>query len=146
MSSAPKPDSLKKKPAKPSSAKKAEDHVSQVLETLYSYTSLCGHAQHCTWTLYALCWFFGRPLIDLPPFLQVDFSTMDDRVLRRYKRTFKLRAKSTKESRDELVSSVTKHFLQQEINEKDTITFFIYTLRNQENVYKLPPKVPVVSS
>ncbi|KNC95922.1 uncharacterized protein SPPG_08678 [Spizellomyces punctatus DAOM BR117] len=105
MSSAPKPDSLKKKPTKPSSAKKAEDHVSQV-----------------------------------------DFSTMDDRVLRRYKRTFKLRAKSSKESRDELVSSVTKHFLQQEINEKDTITFFIYTLRNQENVYKLPPKVPVVSS
>ncbi|KAJ3023312.1 Phosphatidylinositol (PI) 3-kinase [Thoreauomyces humboldtii] len=67
---------------------------------------------------------------------QVDFSTMDDKILKRYKRTFKLRAKSSRErereTRDDLVSTVTKHFSSHEVNEKDTITFFIYALRNQE--------------
>ncbi|KAJ3299495.1 hypothetical protein HK104_008684 [Borealophlyctis nickersoniae] len=70
----------------------------------------------------------------------MDFSTVEDRVLRRYKRAFKLRGK--KESRDELVSAVTKHFTSQEVVEKDVITYFIYSLRNLDNVYKLPPKTP----
>ncbi|KAI9099799.1 hypothetical protein DFS34DRAFT_678583 [Phlyctochytrium arcticum] len=78
----------------------------------------------------------------------VDLSTLDDRTLRRYKRAYKLRVKGQggiggtggKDSRDDLLSCVTKHFLQQEVNEKDTITYFIYSMRHRDNVYKLPPK------
>ncbi|KAI8916668.1 hypothetical protein PhCBS80983_g04277 [Powellomyces hirtus] len=81
---------------------------------------------------------------------QIDFSTMEDKILKRYKRTFKLRAKSSRErdreTRDDLVSSVTKHFNSYEVNEKDMVTSFIYALRNQDNIYKLPPKAPIATS
>ncbi|KAJ3172964.1 hypothetical protein HDU88_004423 [Geranomyces variabilis] len=82
---------------------------------------------------------------------QVDFSTMEDRVLKRYSRTFKLRRNKSsrereRETRDDLVGAVTRHFNSHEVNEKDTITFFIYTLKNQENVFKLPAKPPIASN
>ncbi|KAI8816822.1 uncharacterized protein EV422DRAFT_571347 [Fimicolochytrium jonesii] len=74
----------------------------------------------------------------------VDFSTFDDKILKRYKRTFKLRTKSSRdrdrETHEELVKTVSKHFHTQEVNENESIAFFIYSLRNQGNVFKLPAK------
>ena len=53
---------------------------------------------------------------------------MENKVLRRYKRAFKVKTK--KESREELVAAITKHWASQEVSEKDTLSYFIYNLRN----------------
>ncbi|KAJ3188184.1 hypothetical protein HDU85_005334 [Gaertneriomyces sp. JEL0708] len=106
--------------------------------------------------------------VDLEYTSQMDFSDLSTRTLTRYKRIFKLRtpkhprsshsanyitssvgfissgsSSPQDETRDELLSSVTRHFQQQEVNEKETITYFIYKLRNFDKVYKLPAKAPV---
>ncbi|KAJ3037105.1 hypothetical protein HDV00_002050 [Rhizophlyctis rosea] len=72
---------------------------------------------------------------------------MEDRVLRRYQRAFKLKPVSTKKgaatstpNRDDLVAAVTKHWASTEVGEKETLSYFIYNLRNLDKVYKLPPK------
>ncbi|KAJ3235718.1 hypothetical protein HDU78_005065 [Chytriomyces hyalinus] len=38
--------------------------------------------------------------------------------------------------RDELVAAVTKHFNEQQLNEKDAVSHFIYALRNQGVLWK----------
>ncbi|RKO83752.1 hypothetical protein BDK51DRAFT_25906, partial [Blyttiomyces helicus] len=73
---------------------------------------------------------------------QVDFSTMDDKILKRYKRLHKLKTVKGKESRADLVGSVAKHFGAVEVNEKDVISYFIYSMRNRGKIFKLPPKPP----
>ncbi|KAI9020490.1 Sin3 binding region of histone deacetylase complex subunit SAP30-domain-containing protein [Hyaloraphidium curvatum] len=69
---------------------------------------------------------------------KVDFVSMDLQTLWRYKRAFKLKVKPNT-PQEELADIVQKHYESLEINEKDAIVFFVYSVRNQGNVLKLPP-------
>jgi len=60
----------------------------------------------------------------------MEFSLLDDELLVRYKRTYKLRTR-TNSSRDELLNVVMKHYNSIEVPEKEVITQFIYATRNQ---------------
>ncbi|KAJ3103912.1 hypothetical protein HDU97_009724 [Phlyctochytrium planicorne] len=64
----------------------------------------------------------------------MDFRAVDEKYLRRYKRVLKLRSPKPVLSKEDLVQVVTKHFNSQEINEKEVITYFIYSVRNQGNL------------
>ncbi|KAJ3115507.1 hypothetical protein HDU96_000541 [Phlyctochytrium bullatum] len=72
----------------------------------------------------------------------MDFSAVDEKFLRKYRRVLKLPTPAGKAppSKDDLVQQVTKHFNAQEINEKEVITYFIYAVKNQGSILKLPPK------
>ncbi|KAI8804930.1 hypothetical protein BJ742DRAFT_822046 [Cladochytrium replicatum] len=77
------------------------------------------------------------------PTVKLDIGSLDDVVLQRYRRAYNLGpppadAKAVEVSRDELVNAVSRHFDQQEVNEKDVLSYFIYSMRNREHVFKLP--------
>lgn len=55
---------------------------------------------------------------------------MDQQTLWKYKRAFKLRVKPNS-THEQLVEAVQKHYDQMEVNEKDAIVFFVYSVRNQ---------------
>ncbi|KAJ3220292.1 hypothetical protein HDU67_003307 [Dinochytrium kinnereticum] len=91
---------------------------------------------------------WSRAQSDSPPpqssgaLTKMDFKAVDDKFLRRYRRVVKLRGTKNVTNRDELLQAVTKHFNAQEINEKEVITYFIYSVRNQGSILKFPPKIP----
>ncbi|KAJ3144684.1 von Willebrand factor A domain-containing protein 8, partial [Irineochytrium annulatum] len=68
---------------------------------------------------------------------KMDFREVDDKSLRRYRKVLKLKSTKSPLSRDELVNAVTKHFNSQEINEKEAIAAFIYSIRHQEVLTEL---------
>jgi len=70
-----------------------------------------------------------------------DFQKLDIFALKRYKRHYKLRTKHNS-SKSELATAVARHFSAQNAPEMETISFFVYAVKNQEKVLKLkePPK------
>lgn len=62
---------------------------------------------------------------------------MDISVLRKYARVHKIKTKS-KQNKEELAASVSRHFANQTVKELDTITCFLYTAHykgNKINIY-----------
>ncbi|KAI8815024.1 hypothetical protein BJ742DRAFT_782027 [Cladochytrium replicatum] len=77
------------------------------------------------------------------PTVKLDIGSLDDVALQRYRRAYNLGlppadAKAVEVTRDELVNTVSRHYDQQEVNEKDVLSYFIYSMRNREHVFKLP--------
>jgi len=50
--------------------------------------------------------------------------------LKRYKRHYKLRTKHNS-TKSELAAAIAKHFALQNISEMETISFFVYAVKNQ---------------
>ncbi|TPX39266.1 hypothetical protein SeMB42_g06386 [Synchytrium endobioticum] len=73
--------------------------------------------------------------------LKMDFSDVDDAILKRYKKQYKIPSPPPSDSRQELQDAVARHFANTIPDEGDSITFFLYTLRNQDNVLKLPGRM-----
>ncbi|KAI9207049.1 uncharacterized protein BJ171DRAFT_473018 [Polychytrium aggregatum] len=61
---------------------------------------------------------------------KMDFSKVSDRILKKYKRTYSIKIKA-KETPEELVGSVTKHFHSQVVSERDVLPYFLYCIHNQ---------------
>ncbi|KAJ3414293.1 hypothetical protein HDV05_006742 [Chytridiales sp. JEL 0842] len=80
------------------------------------------------------------------PLYRMNFADVDDKFLRKYRRVLKVKSKKTPITREELVESVTRHFDSQEVNEKDSITSFIYSVRNQGVIWKKPLQLFIKSS
>jgi len=59
-----------------------------------------------------------------------DFSKLDMGTLKRYKRHYKLRTKHNS-NKTELAATVSKHFSSQAVLEMETISFFVYAVKNQ---------------
>ncbi|KAJ3121796.1 hypothetical protein HK098_003399 [Nowakowskiella sp. JEL0407] len=67
---------------------------------------------------------------------KMDFSSIDDTTLRRYRHLHKIKIRNGQyPNRDELVNVVSRHFDAQDVNEKDVLTYFIYTLRTKVRNY-----------
>jgi len=83
-----------------------------------------------------------------------DFSKLDMGTLKRYKRHYKLRTKHNS-NKTELAATVSKHFSSQAVLEMETISFFVYAVKNQgidddlwclkQLIPPLPPSHPVLS-
>lgn len=73
------------------------------------------------------------------PSPHMDFNALPDAVLHKMKSKYRIKFKSSvtgedldasKIPREQLIDAVSQHFYAQEISEKDTTAFFIYTVRN----------------
>ncbi|KAJ1921269.1 hypothetical protein IWQ60_006816 [Tieghemiomyces parasiticus] len=75
-----------------------------------------------------------------PSAAKVDFSTMSNQSLRRYRQVHKLNVK-TRPTKDELVTSIAKHFAARPVDEVDTIARFLFLTRTRDRVLKPPSRL-----
>lgn len=61
---------------------------------------------------------------------KVDFTAVDVAALKRYKGHYKLRTKHNA-TKAELAAAIARHFASQPVTELDSITYFVYAVRNQ---------------
>lgn len=69
---------------------------------------------------------------------QLDLSSLPPEALQKYKRAFKLKIKPST-PQEQVAEFCQKHYENLEVSEKDAIVYFIYSVRNQGNILKLPP-------
>ena len=60
----------------------------------------------------------------------MDLGKLDLAALKRYKRHYRVRTKHNS-TKAELVQAITRHFASQPVMDMDSISFFIYAVKNQ---------------
>lgn len=61
--------------------------------------------------------------------VQIDFDKLDIAALKRYKGHYNLRVKHNA-TKSELAAAIARHFENHAVEELETITYFLYTVRN----------------